>query len=61
MGVGQAWDGLKKRLRLMVPDEPERAEYADPSYAYGGYAPVSLRLVSAAVAPAACRSSQLAR
>jgi len=44
----QAWDLLKKRLRLIMPDGPERAGPADPSYAYGGYAPVSLRVIAAA-------------
>ncbi len=37
----------------MVPDDPERVGPADPSYAYGGYAPVSLRVIAAAVHPPA--------
>lgn len=43
------WDAIRRRLNLVVDEEEERNN--DVSYAYSGYAPISVRLVERAMRP----------
>lgn len=43
------WDAVRRRLNLVVDEEEDRNN--DVSYAYSGYAPISVRLVEKAMRP----------
>lgn len=50
------YPSVRKALKLIVDEDPDRAEPEDMSHVYSGYAPLSCRLVQHLAKPGGVRS-----